>query len=181
LWLLARCLPRCSQLPGWVCELQSARGQRDACSALTARARALRALAVDALPPDAQNTTTTLDSLPPDVFPRLEFKYPLLWYHSRFAWSSTEQERTLLHARAAVGTRLPLSLPGRDGTLLVKEADGSCSKRLMALLPRHAADAYFRRLLEPLVASMLQACVRGWLTRRRLIGTSRSDASAAHS
>ena len=112
------------------------------------------------------------------AFPRLEFKYPLLWYRSRFAWSDAEQERTL-HTRATIGTHLPLSLPGRDGTVLVKEADGSCSKRHMASLPRHAADAYFRRLLEPLVASMLQACVRGWLTRRRLIGAGRSDASAA--
>ena len=44
--------------------------------------------------------------VPGDVFPRLEFKYPLLWYHSRFAWSAAEQECTL-RARATVGTRLP--------------------------------------------------------------------------
>ena len=64
-------------------------------------------------------------------FPRLEMSYPLLWYHSRFAWSAAEQQHTLL-ARATVTHSPRLSLPGRDGTLLVKQADGSYSKRHMA-------------------------------------------------
>ena len=55
--------------------------------------------------------------VPGDVFPRLEFKYPLLWYHSRFAWSAAEQECTL-RARATVGTRLPLCLPAVSYTHL---------------------------------------------------------------
>ena len=52
--------------------------------------------------------------VPGDVFPRLEFKYPLLWYHSRFAWSAAEQECTL-RARATVSTKLemPISTTGR--------------------------------------------------------------------
>ena len=37
------------------------------------------------------------------AFPRFEFKYPFLWYHSRFAWSAAEQ-RDVLRALSAVRT-----------------------------------------------------------------------------
>ena len=96
------------------------------------------------------------------AFPRMEFKFPYLWYHSRFAWPSAISEETLQSLRTTIApSAVDVLVPGRDGTVMDERTDGLP----LQLAPRAQADFYFRQLLEAHAALMLQALARGWRVR----------------
>ena len=100
------------------------------------------------------------------AFARFEFKYPFLWWHSQFDWPLSVQCETMRALKAARSpSQCRVWCPGRSGTVLVTKDDKIVEERLAALAPR-AAAAYFRQLLEPHAVRLVQALVRGWLTRR---------------
>ena len=107
---------------------------------------------------------------PGDVgaYPFLENKYPYVWYHSRFAWTATEQIAVLHGLRTG---RSPdhrcVLVPGRDGTVIVRRADGRFEERVVVMAPVEEGNSYFRRLLVPIVVRMCQALIRGWLVRHQ--------------
>ena len=105
-----------------------------------------------------------------NIFTRFEFKFPFLFYHACFDWPESVKRATLEALEAARSpATCPVLCPGSSGTLLLPAPGGHgnlVEQRLASLAPQ-AAAAYFGRLLEPHAVRLLQALVRGWLSRRR--------------
>ena len=115
----------------------------------------------------------------PPVYPEFEFKYPFVWYHSRFAWSEAQQNENVRKMQSASSPdKAGLSVPGRDSTVLVEGIDGHLVKSFIPHMPTQDADAYLSRLFAPHAARLLQAHTRAWLVRRRVATATHSPQQA---
>ena len=88
----------------------------------------------------------------------LERKYCWVRWQSRFHWPPDLE-----------WARRDGLIPGRDGRLGLRNQDGS-AVRVVSLEPLGPTQSWtnFVQMIRPDLATMIQACVRGWRVRRQL-------------